>query len=165
MLYSIRGGKKSEKELVVKALWFAKDYLLPRHKNIEIDIELKKNIIINGHVDHKDVWRYLRKYEVGVIPFRNNSLTSINTPTKLFEYMACGCKIVSASLKPVLRYDIKGVDFFNAGDVNGLAKSIITSLKSKKLDSLNYNQNKILNTYCWELSKSKITGVYEKIIK
>ena len=79
--------------------------------------------------------------------------------------MACGCKIVSASLKPVLRYDTKGVDFFNAGDVNGLAKSIITSLKSKKLDSLNYNQNKILNTYCWELSKSKITEVYEKIIK
>ena len=108
---------------------------------------------------------YLRKYEVGVIPFRNNSLTSINTPTKLFEYMACGCKIVSASLKPILRYDIKGVDFFNAGDVNGLAKSIMTSLKSKKLDSLNYNHNKILNTYCWELSKSKITGVYEKIIK
>ena len=51
------------------------------------------------------------------------------------------------------------------GDVNGLAKSIITSLKSKKLESLNYNQNKILNTYCWELSKSKITEVYEKIIK
>ena len=26
--YSIRGGKKSEKDLVIKALWFAKDYLL-----------------------------------------------------------------------------------------------------------------------------------------
>ena len=128
-------------------------------------LELKKNITVNDHIEHKDIWGYLRKYEVGVIPFRNNSLTSINTPTKLFEYMACGCKIVSASLKPVLRYDIKGVDFFNAGDVNGLAKSIITSLKSEKLDSLNYNQNKILNTYCWELSKSKIIGVYEKIIK
>ena len=126
-------------------------------------LELKKNIIINDHIDHKDIWGYLRKYEVGVIPFRNNSLTSINTPTKLFEYMACGCKIVSASLKPVLRYDIKGVDFFNSGDVNGLAKSIITSLKSKKLDSLNYNQNKILNTYCWELSKSKIAGAYKKL--
>ena len=128
-------------------------------------LELKKNITINGHIEHKDIWGYLRKYEVGVIPFRNNSLTSINTPTKLFEYMACGCKIVSASLKPVLRYDIKGADFFNAGDVNGLAKSIITSLKSKKLDSLNFNQNKILNTYCWELNKRKITEAYEKIIK
>ena len=128
-------------------------------------LELKKNITINDHIEHKDIWGYLRKYEVGVIPFRNNSLTSINTPTKLFEYMACGCKIVSASLKPVLRYDIKGADFFNAGDINGLAKSIITSLKSKKIDSLNYNQNKILSKYCWELNKSKITGVYEKIIK
>ena len=79
--------------------------------------------------------------------------------------MACGCKIVSSSLAPILRYDVKGVNYFNPGDVNGLAKSIITSLKSKKLDSLNYNQNKVLNTYCWELSKSKITRAYEKIIK
>ena len=127
--------------------------------------ELKKNIIINGHVDHKDVWRYLRRYEVGVIPFRNNTLTSTNTPTKLFEYMACGCKIVSAALKPILRYDIKGVDFFNPGDVNSLANSIVKSLKSKKQDSLIYNQNKITNKYCWESNNSKITEVYEKIIK
>ncbi len=128
-------------------------------------LELKKNITINGQIEHEDIWGYLRKHEVGVIPFRNNSLTSINTPTKLFEYMACGCKIVSSSLRPVLRYDIRGVDFFNSGDVNGLARSIIMSLKSKKLGSLIYNQNKILNTYCWELSKSKITEIYEKIIK
>ena len=128
-------------------------------------LELKKNITINDHIEHKEIWRHLRRYEVGVIPFRNNSLTRINTPTKLFEFMACGCKIVSSSLGPVLRYDIKGVDYFNPGDANGLAKSIIRSLKSKKLDSLNYNQKKILNTYCWELRKSKITGAYEKIIK
>ena len=45
--------------------------------------------------------------------FNENPLTSLNTPTKLFEYMACGCNIVSASLKPILRYDIKGVNFLN----------------------------------------------------
>tara|TARA_B100001564_G_scaffold359442_1_gene381265 strand:+ start:5307 stop:6416 length:1110 start_codon:yes stop_codon:yes gene_type:complete len=128
-------------------------------------LELKNNITINGHIEHKNIWRYLRKHEVGVIPFRNNPLTSLNTPTKIFEYMACGCKIVSASLKPILRYDIKGVDFFKPGDVNGLANSIIKSLKSVKPDSLNYNQNKILNTYCWELNKSKIIGTYKKIMK
>ena len=77
--------------------------------------------------------------------------------------MACGCKIVSASLKPILRYDIKGIDFFSPGDVNDLANSVIKSLKSIKSDSLDYNQNKILNTYCWELNKSKITGVYKKL--
>ena len=127
------------------------------------DLKLKKNITINGHIEHKDIWGNLRKHEVGVIPFRNNSLTRINTPTKLFEYMACGCKIVSASLKPILRYDIKGVDFFDPGDISSLANAIIKSLKSIKLDSLNYNQKKILNTYCWELNKSRITGVYKKL--
>ena len=126
-------------------------------------LELKKNITINTHVEHKDIWEILKKHEIGVIPFKNNPLTNINTPTKIFEYMACGCKIVSASLKPILRYDIKGVDFFNPGDINDLAASIIKSLESTKLKSLNYNQKKILNTYCWELSKSKITEVYKKL--
>jgi len=138
-----------------------KDELMQLIKSLEI----KENITINEHVEHELIWRYLRKYEVGVIPFKNTPLTSINTPTKLFEYMACGCKIVSASLKPILRYDTKGVDVFNPGDVSGLANSIIKSLKSENLDSLKYNQNKILNTYCWELSKSKFIEVYEKLIK
>ena len=142
-------------------------YRIPSYKDdlmrLIMSLELKKNITINRHIEHKHIWGHLRKYEVGVIPFKNNPLTRMNTPTKLFEYMACGCKIVSASLKPILRYDIKGVNFFNPGDVNGLAKSIVKSLKSVKLDSLNYNRNKILNKYCWELSKSKIIGVYKKL--
>ena len=81
-------------------------YRIPSYKDELMQfiksLELKKNITINDHIEHKDIWGYLRKYEVGVIPFKYNSLTSMNTPTKLFEYMACGCKIVSASLKPVL---------------------------------------------------------------
>ena len=56
-----------------------------------------------------------------------------------------------------------GEAILNPGDVYGLAESIIRSLKSLKLDSLVYNQNKILNTYCWELNKSKITEAYKKL--
>ena len=67
MLYSIRGGKKSEKELVIKALWFAKDYLLPRHKNIEIDIELKKNIKCDADVVSGDENReYIMRVRKGL---------------------------------------------------------------------------------------------------
>ena len=65
MYYSIRGGKKSEKDLVVKALWFAKSYLFPRHKNIEIDIELRKNIkcdadVVSGDEDREYIMRVRR---------------------------------------------------------------------------------------------------------
>ena len=65
MYYSIKGGLKKEKELVVKALWFAKSYLFPRHKNIEIDIELKKNIkcdadVVSGDEDRECLMRVRR---------------------------------------------------------------------------------------------------------
>lgn len=142
-------------------------YRIPSYKDelmkLVTSLGLKKNILIAGHIDHKDIWEHLRKHKVGVIPFKDNPLTSLNTPTKLFEYMACGCKIVSAMLRPILRYDIRGVSFFNPGDVNGLATSIIQSLKNAELDSLHYNQNKILNTYCWELNKNNILDTYKKL--
>ena len=70
-------------------------------------LELKKNITINDHIEHKDIWGYLRKYEVGVIPFRNNSLTSINTPTKLSGLgagYASDLKWVESSARQVAKY-------------------------------------------------------------
>ena len=76
MLYSIKGGKKSEKDLVVKALWFAKDFVLPRHKNIEIDIELKKNIKCDADVVSGDEHReYIMRVRKG--QSEENLLTSV----------------------------------------------------------------------------------------
>ncbi len=128
-------------------------------------LELNKSITINGHLEHKDIWEHIRLHKVGVIPFKDNHLTRLNTPTKLFEYMACGCNIVSASLEPIFRYDLRGANFFRPGDINDLAMSIIKSLKKEDLDSLFYNQNKILNKYCWELNESKIKDIYKAIIE
>ena len=126
---------------------------------------LNKNIMIYDHIEHKDIWGHLKKHKVGIIPFKSNPLTRLGTPTKLFEYMASGCNIVSAKLEPVLRYDIRGVNFFSPGDSIDLAKAIFKSLENADLNILKYNQKKILNTYCWELIKHKITDVYKKIIK
>lgn len=65
MIYTIKGGKKSERQLVIEALWFAKQYLLPRHKVLEIDIELTKNLDVDGDViegdDEREFWMRLRK--------------------------------------------------------------------------------------------------------
>jgi hypothetical protein len=76
MLYSIKGGLKKEKELVVKALWFAKDYLLPRHKNIEIDIEIRPNIKVDADVISGDEYReYIMRVRKGLS--EDDLLTSI----------------------------------------------------------------------------------------
>lgn len=40
MICSVIGGTKKERATVTEALWFAKDYWLPRHRNLWVDVEL-----------------------------------------------------------------------------------------------------------------------------
>jgi len=40
MLYSVIGGTKQERTAVTEALWFAKEYWLPRHRKLFVDVEI-----------------------------------------------------------------------------------------------------------------------------
>lgn len=40
MQYSVIGGTKRERQAVTEALWFAKDYWLPRHRKLTVDVEI-----------------------------------------------------------------------------------------------------------------------------
>ena len=40
MFYSVIGGTKKERAAVVEALWFAKEYWLPRHRKLIVDVEI-----------------------------------------------------------------------------------------------------------------------------
>lgn len=44
MLYSVIGGTKKEREAVTEALWFAKEYWLPKHRKLAVDIEITSNL-------------------------------------------------------------------------------------------------------------------------
>ena len=40
MYYSVIGGTKKERVAVTEALWFAKEYWLPRHRKLIVDVEI-----------------------------------------------------------------------------------------------------------------------------
>ena len=44
MLYSVIGGTKKEREAVTEALWFAKEYWLPRHRKLVVDVEIAPDL-------------------------------------------------------------------------------------------------------------------------
>jgi len=127
-------------------------------------LDLDNHITFNPHIEHENIWEYLRENLIGVIPFNDNSLTRINTPTKLFEYMAAGCHILSSSLPPVIRYDAR-INFFPPGDVSLLASSIVTIFNNIVEDDILYNYEKVESTYHWEKNKNKIKETYYKIYK
>ena len=127
-------------------------------------LNLDNHISFNRHIEHENIWRHLRENLIGIIPFNDNPLTRINTPTKLFEYMAAGCHIISSSLPPVTRYDAR-VNFTPPGDVSSLASLIVSTLNNIVEDDILYNQEKVQSTYNWEKNKNKIKETYFKIHK
>ena len=127
-------------------------------------LNLDSHIAFNRHIEHENIWEHLRENLIGIIPFNDNPLTRINTPTKLFEYMAAGCHIISSSLPPVIKYDAR-INFFTPGNVSSLAASIVTTFNNIVEDDILYNQKKIQSTYHWEKNKKKIKETYFKIYK
>ena len=58
MFIDINNANKPEETLINEALWFAKSKLLPRHKNLDIEINLKKKLDVDGNVIDGDYKRH-----------------------------------------------------------------------------------------------------------
>ena len=49
MQYSVEGGTKKERQAVAEALWFAKDYLMPKVRKLAVDVIISK-LDVDGDV-------------------------------------------------------------------------------------------------------------------
>ncbi len=91
----------------------------------------------------------------------------MDTPTKLFEYMASSCVVVATDTPPV-RYFAEGCSVLvTPNDVNSLVTGILEvgMNKNKFLSYTKEARKKIKNTYNWQNTEKKLLSVYEKILK
>jgi glycosyltransferase involved in cell wall biosynthesis len=67
----------------------------------------------------------IERCDVGVIPNHNNPFTQINTPVRIFEYLAVGKAVIAPSSRGILEYFNSGsLFFFDTGDAADLARQI-----------------------------------------
>ncbi len=73
-VYDITGGTKKERKTVEDALHFAKQYLMPRIRILDIEISLKKNMDVDADVvgDEREFTMRIRKGQD-----RDDLLTSV----------------------------------------------------------------------------------------
>jgi len=64
----------------------------------------RENIAMIGEVRYEDLAVWMRKFDVGLIPFVVSPLTRATNPIKLYEYFSCGLPVVSSRLPEVERY-------------------------------------------------------------
>ena len=91
----------------------------------------------------------------------------MDTPTKLFEYMASGCAVVATDTPPVRYFAEDCSILVEPDDVNSLADGIleIGTNKNKFLSYIEDGQKKIKNRYNWQNTEKKLLSLYEKILK
>ncbi len=127
-------------------------------------LNMNESITLHAHILHADMWKKLEDRMIGVIPFNDNALTRIGTPTKIFEFMAAGCQIVCPDLPPMKRYDIKGLSFFQSGNVESLSNVLINSMKNISNKDLIYNQEKVKSVYNWDCISDKLINLYNRLL-
>jgi len=67
-------------------------------------LEACPNVRLYGQRPHPDVPRYVKAFDVGIVPYRNTEYTANVYPTKLNEYLAMGIPVVATDLPEIRRF-------------------------------------------------------------
>lgn len=78
-----------------------------------------------GRTKLEDIARAVKTCDVGIIPNQRNPFTEINTPVRIFEYLALGKPVVAPHTPGIQDYFDKGsLLFFEPGNADDLAQQI-----------------------------------------
>jgi len=87
------------------------------------------NIQILGLRPHEELPRYVKAFDVGVVPYRLTEYTANVYPTKLNEYLSMGIPVVATDLPEIRRFNADHGDIVDvAGDVTGFSRAIRAAL-------------------------------------
>lgn len=75
-------------------------------ENIELvqKLGLSERVIFTGMIPYSQVPKYISAMDIGLIPFKNDSITNNALPIKLFEYMACEKPVISTPNSTINSY-------------------------------------------------------------
>src|SRR5437879_8534138 len=86
---------------------------------------LDGNIDYLGVRDLKGIVEAIEECDLGIIPNHRNIFTEINTPTRIFEYLALAKPVIAPKAKGIQDYfGSKDLIYFELGDAKDLARQI-----------------------------------------
>jgi uncharacterized SAM-binding protein YcdF (DUF218 family)/glycosyltransferase involved in cell wall biosynthesis len=88
-------------------------------------LERCPNVRLLGTRPHADVPRYVKAFDVGIVPYRLTEYTANVYPTKLNEYLVMGIPVVATDLPEIERFNAEHGDIVRvAGDPESFSTAI-----------------------------------------
>jgi uncharacterized SAM-binding protein YcdF (DUF218 family)/glycosyltransferase involved in cell wall biosynthesis len=87
------------------------------------------NIQLLGLREHAELPRYVKAFDVGIVPYRLTEYTANVYPTKLNEYLSMGIPVVATDLPEIRRFNVQHQAIVHvAADAAAFAQAIRTAL-------------------------------------
>jgi uncharacterized SAM-binding protein YcdF (DUF218 family)/glycosyltransferase involved in cell wall biosynthesis len=92
-------------------------------------LERCSNITLFGQRPHPDLPRYVKSFDVGIVPYRLTDYTANVYPTKLNEYLVMGIPVVATDLAEIRRFNAEHGDIVSvATDADAFVSAIRAAL-------------------------------------
>jgi uncharacterized SAM-binding protein YcdF (DUF218 family)/glycosyltransferase involved in cell wall biosynthesis len=92
-------------------------------------LERCPNITLFGQRPHPELPRYVKGFDVGIVPYRLTDYTANVYPTKLNEYLVMGIPVVATDLAEIRRFNAEHGDIVAvAADVEGFVSAVHAAL-------------------------------------
>lgn len=127
---------------------------------------LESNIRYFGAKKLEDLAREIENCDVGIIPNERNTFTDINTPTRIFEYLALGKPVIAPRTPGIQDYfDSDSLLFFEPGDSKELAKKMEYAASHPiEVTAIAERGQKVYAAHSWQQEKEKLVDMVVKLI-
>ena len=104
--------------------------------------------------------------DVGVIPNQRNPFTDINTPTRIFEYLAIGKPVIAPNTLGIRDYfDDQSLIYFEPGDAQSLAKQMENVYShGDELTEIACKGQQIYLAHTWEQERKTLLAGVNRIL-
>src|SRR5205807_2903830 len=128
-------------------------------------LERCANVTIFGQRAHQDLPRYVKEFDVGVVPYLLTDYTANVYPTKLNEYLSMGIPVVATDLPEIRRFNRDHGDVIEvASTVDGFAAAIRRSLNGTSTPAVVERRIDVAQSNSWERRIAAMTPLIDDAI-
>lgn len=123
------------------------------------------NVHLLGAKSHEQMPRYIKNFDVGIVPYLLSEYTANVYPTKLNEYLAMGIPVVATDLPEIRRFNAEhGEVVAVAKDVEGFRESLWNAVRDasqaeaeRRIEAARQNS--------WEVRISKMSALITQAVR
>ena len=114
-------------------------------------LERCANVTLFGQRAHQEVPRYVKQFDVGIVPYLLTDYTANVYPTKLNEYLIMGIPVVATDLPEIRRFNRDHGDVVQvAGTADAFAAAIRQSLNGASTPAVVSRRIEVARSNSWE---------------